>query len=203
MSGALDRLCRAVGIAREYHDIWGALHRAPEASCRALLAAMGVDAADPERALRELDDEPWRDIAPTIAIQRPYRVLLRLPVAHANREYRWELAREDGALIEGRFRPRELLRLAERTVDGVDRAEYAFDWHDALPLGYHVFRLYGPDAAAPVVAQYVITPARCYLPPALAAGEKVWGVTAQLYGVRSERNWGMGDFTDLRNLVAL
>ena len=207
MSGALDRLCRAVGIAREYHDIWGALHRAPEASCRALLAAMGVDAADPERALRELDDEPWRDIAPTIAIQRadqrPYRVLLRLPVAHADREYRWELALEDGALIEGRFRPRELLRLAERTVDGVDRAEYAFDWHDALPLGYHVFRLYGPDAAAPVVAQYVITPARCYLPPALAAGEKVWGVTAQLYGVRSERNWGMGDFTDLRNLVAL
>jgi (1->4)-alpha-D-glucan 1-alpha-D-glucosylmutase len=35
----------------------------------------------------------------------------------------------------------------------------------------------------------------------VAAGTRVWGAAVQLYSVRSERNWGMGDFTDLRSFV--
>ncbi len=45
------------------------------------------------------------------------------------------------------------------------------------------------------------SPERCYQPAALGAGKRLWGLTVQLYGVRSQRNWGMGDFTDLRNLL--
>ena len=30
-----------------------------------------------------------------------------------------------------------------------------------------------------------------------------WALSVQLYGVRSRRNWGHGDFTDLANLVDL
>jgi 4-alpha-glucanotransferase len=44
----------------------------------------------------------------------------------------------------------------------------------------------------------IVTPARCYGP---AQGSRLWGLTAQLYGVRSQRNWGMGDFTDLAELT--
>jgi 4-alpha-glucanotransferase len=35
------------------------------------------------------------------------------------------------------------------------------------------------------------------------AAETVWVLAVQLYGVRSHRNWGHGDFTDLLNLVRL
>lgn len=41
--------------------------------------------------------------------------------------------------------------------------------------------------------------ARCYLPD----WQRGWGIAAQLYGLRSARNWGIGDFTDLRRLVEL
>ena len=42
--------------------------------------------------------------------------------------------------------------------------------------------------------------------PAQAFGgdfERCWLVAVQLYGVRSRRNWGMGDFTDLQGLIEL
>ena len=44
--------------------------------------------------------------------------------------------------------------------------------------------------------------ARCFMPDWLANG-RVWGVTCQLYGLKSPRNWGIGDFGDLAQLAEL
>jgi len=44
-------------------------------------------------------------------------------------------------------------------------------------------------------------PFRSFEPEWAARGERVWGVAVQLYGVRSPRNWGIGDFTDLKALI--
>jgi (1->4)-alpha-D-glucan 1-alpha-D-glucosylmutase len=43
----------------------------------------------------------------------------------------------------------------------------------------------------------------CHQPELLARGGRIWGFMVQLYGLRSERNWGIGDFSDLRTLVEL
>ncbi|MBZ8133693.1 4-alpha-glucanotransferase [Afifella sp. IM 167] len=40
----------------------------------------------------------------------------------------------------------------------------------------------------------------CFVPPFLAEG-RAWGVTCQLYGLNTARNWGIGDFTDLAELA--
>ncbi|HXU42035.1 MAG TPA: malto-oligosyltrehalose synthase [Burkholderiales bacterium] len=44
---------------------------------------------------------------------------------------------------------------------------------------------------------------RCYQPGHLEQGGRAWGFALQLYGLRSARNWGIGDFGDLRSVVGL
>lgn len=43
--------------------------------------------------------------------------------------------------------------------------------------------------------------AHCYQPAVLHNDGRIWGLTVQLYSVRSRRNWGIGDFSDLVALV--
>jgi 4-alpha-glucanotransferase len=49
---------------------------------------------------------------------------------------------------------------------------------------------------------WVPSDARCWLPPSLEQA-KGWGVFCQLYELRSERNWGIGDFADLAALAEI
>lgn len=43
---------------------------------------------------------------------------------------------------------------------------------------------------------------KCHVPPFLRRG-RCWGMTCQLYGLRSGRNWGIGDFGDLARLAEI
>jgi 4-alpha-glucanotransferase len=72
-----------------------------------------------------------------------------------------------------------------RIENGVPQA----DLH--LPLGYHEAKALG------CTMRLIVTPDRAHSPePGRHAG---LGIT--LYGLRSERNWGIGDFRDLRDLI--
>ncbi len=61
-------------------------------------------------------------------------------------------------------------------------------------------RAMGPERKG---AKTKIPRGRCHQPELLERGGRVWGFTVQLYGLRSARNWGIGDFGDLRSLVEL
>lgn len=47
-----------------------------------------------------------------------------------------------------------------------------------------------------------VTPDKCYMPEFLNE-KKVWGFAAQLYALKSRRNWGVGDFSDLAQFVEM
>ena len=61
-----------------------------------------------------------------------------------------------------------------------------------LPFGYHSL-VHLEDGRR---ADLVVSPGRCPLP----ASAPTWGWAVQLYAVRSEESWGMGDLGDLRRL---
>jgi hypothetical protein len=48
----------------------------------------------------------------------------------------------------------------------------------------------------------IVAPKRCYEPQALLEGKKLWGACVQLYTLRSDSNWGIGDFGDLKKMLA-
>ena len=75
---------------------------------------------------------------------------------------------------------------------------------DELPWGYHRLELLSTSAGDLLAAaSLVITPGRCWLPPVVSEGKRLWGIAAQLYLLRSATDWGIGDFGDLRSLVEL
>ena len=45
-----------------------------------------------------------------------------------------------------------------------------------------------------------VAPDKCY---DINADKKMWGYALQLYSLKSKRNWGIGDFTDLKEFVKL
>lgn len=69
----------------------------------------------------------------------------------------------------------------------------------SLPIGYYDVRL--GVAGKNYKTLLAVCPLRCYEAPAMA--NKLWGFAVQLYSVKSQRNWGVGDFTDLCNLVRI
>src|SRR3977135_3121333 len=66
-----------------------------------------------------------------------------------------------------------------------------------------VRRRRGPARALgkPLKKPLKIKQGKCHQPELLQQGGRVWGFTVQLYGLRSARNWGIGDLGDLRALV--
>ena len=78
-----------------------------------------------------------------------------------------------------------------------ESSDHAIDWPTDLPPG--VYRLQVSDAATSEDVPLISAPERAF------GGEfdRCWLLAVQLYGVRSGRNWGMGDFTDLASLLEL
>jgi 4-alpha-glucanotransferase len=73
-----------------------------------------------------------------------------------------------------------------------------------LPLGYHrfSFEFEGQQSPSGRTTQIVMAPSACYVPDSLKDG-KTFGVPLQLYAMRSDSNWGIGDFKDLRDFAFL
>ena len=72
-----------------------------------------------------------------------------------------------------------------------------------LPLGYHhlTVTLSAGGREVSAAQRLIVVPDRCVLPAELLDNGKCFGVIANLYTLRSGKNWGVGDLSDLAALA--
>jgi (1->4)-alpha-D-glucan 1-alpha-D-glucosylmutase len=212
MDTTLDRLCRLHGVETEFTDIWGERHEVAEPSLRSLLRSMGVE-ADDDRAAAEALELRRRSLArplPPVLVALeggPLRVPVTLADDRRGARLRWTLAREDGERVEGTAHADDLPPLVRPAGEGAahpgeEAAPRVGLELPAPPAGYHRLELLGATGEIET-CRLVMAPAACHVPPGMGVGRRVWGLSAQLYALRSRRSWGIGDLGDLPALARL
>jgi 4-alpha-glucanotransferase len=216
----IEELAEHCGIIPEYWDILGNRHVAPLHSKREILRAMriNVDSADDVQSETDrLRWEPWKGFLDPVHVlsSREFPVTVPLYLPLATREIprvsiTWSVEFEDGKRASGRLSGEQLTPTQELSIE--DRY---YTKSDLLLLphgdfGYHTLTVEcrDPKRGFPrgasrlrKTARLILTPDQCYLPPEFHGGRR-WGLSVNLYALRSSRNWGVGDLADLTGLAA-
>jgi 4-alpha-glucanotransferase len=209
----LAELAERAGIAADYHDIAGNLHRTSDDTRRAILTAMGfaVDsAASLTQALQEWEEAPWQRPCDPVRILRdretgaPLSCYLTLDEGQEGSvEMEWQIHDEANAVAqEGQAGPG--LSAAEvRFLKGQRHVRIEIPAPQGLSLGYYNLTVQAKGLVGGSVGsmRVIVAPRQCYAPPSLEAHQRLWGLALQLYSLSSNRNWGCGDFTDLGRIV--
>ncbi|KTF07343.1 4-alpha-glucanotransferase [marine sediment metagenome] len=107
---------------------------------------------------------------------------------------------ENGDVLTHQFTPVDQEMTTMAHIDDVEFHEYVVTLPLDLPLGYHDVALSADDDEF-ARSRLIVAPEACYTPNEIKEGKKIWGLSVQLYCVRSEKNWGIGDFSDLALLI--
>jgi 4-alpha-glucanotransferase len=198
---ALRRVADLLGIVNSYVDQTGREKRVTSDETRvALLAALGIDASTEERAagaLTTLRHTERAELIPPVRVvelsdPQLRAMTVRPPPRTKGGQWRLTLTPEfadphrvDGSWVGG----------------GVSMLQIVLP---PLSLGYHELRLdlSGGGREWRCEQTLIVVPSRCVTPEELMGDDRVFGVVANLYTVRSARNWGIGDLHDLAELSA-
>jgi 4-alpha-glucanotransferase len=224
----LESAAAAHGVELEYTDVFGHTHHAKDEVTRTLLGALGFPAAtDAEIELSweaERKADAARIIDPVVVVRAEDNaaIRIRIPKVLDGKPFEYatiklEIEWEGGEREHHLHRPAELSpweasqpQPAKVDADGpiVKRLPLP-----ALRLGYHRLRVsflkeqfvqgqHAQEMQVPTLAEarFIVCPKRAKGADQ-PSGNRRAGLGISLYGVRSARNWGCGDFTDLRAIV--
>lgn len=201
LNRSLIRLAKKAGVATSYFGLSGDWHEIADDVLIAVLDALGVDAVNDYAIEQSLEaftrKERERLVAPTIlhiagqeSTVRINTSILDVPIM--------SITLEDGSQYQGKVEP-------TGTTDG-----QAFVLGDKfiapslmripadLPKGYHTLHVTVGDRQED--ATLISVPSRVPLPEPLEKS-RWFGWMAQLYSIRSEQSWGVGDYADLKQLL--
>lgn len=207
MDNPIRQLAQLHGIADSYLDFRGRPKQVTVESQTAILAALGIEAADAaaaEDAIHQHQTRRWTGFVPPVVVaaeDKPIAVSIAVPVDLAAKKVDWNVHLESGEPRSGSAQLAKLQKLEEAQVDNRSYRRLTVSL-PALPLGYHTAS-FALDTGLQGTVRVVVTPDQCFEAPAIAAGKRLWGIAVQLYSLRADDNWGVGDFRDLRQLIRL
>ncbi|WP_026545122.1 4-alpha-glucanotransferase [Arthrobacter sp. 35/47] len=190
----LQHLAEQYRVGTTFKGWDGAPRTVSDDTLVSVLTALGVDCAtddDIAASLRAAERAPWARTLPAAVVVRqgdPTTVPVNVPSGAAP-SLRIEL--EDGTEL-----PLTVGSPQTGDADGISR--FAVDLPPDLPLGWH--SLVASVGSAETSCALVVTPRRLSTADRLT---RTWGLMAQLYSVRSEASWGIGDLDDLARLAEI
>ena len=219
-SKGLDSLARLYGIESVFTDELGRRQTVSVDNLRNVLTLLGAPDGSPSHirdATERASLSTWLTVLPATmivqqhALPRVWHIYLPLGKrALSDMRVAWSIDYEsrEKAAHYALSRPRID---ATKTIRGRPYVRLALPFPQDLSLGYHRLHVNVRlgDRHWQQSTRLIVVPAQCYLPPkwktktssSKKKGERWWGLTVQLYGLRSRRNWGIGDFRDLKKVM--
>ncbi len=199
----LGELAGRYGVAMGYTSAGGFPVHTPQSSVIHALKTLGVPvSAEPDDEeltsllFREYQERMSRPLPAAVVsvdgVEKQFTVHV-----HEGAQAQLHIELEDGSTAEIY---QDENNTAPADVDGQLWGEATFHIPGNLPQGYHTIVLESDDIEAS--CPLIITPQRLSTVDELLE-HPLTGVMAQLYSVRSQDSWGMGDFHDLGELAAL
>lgn len=192
----MKELASLHGVATSYWSSDGEHVEVSDDTLLKILHALGIDvelAGDSiGEAIKDFHDAAAsRALPPCVVATKGYEYIVNVHV-HDGAPARLQITTETGETFDAEQRENWT---PPTSVNGVMWGEASFAVPDTMELGWHSLRLESGDLVA--TCDLIVTPERITVPT-----EKLTGVMAQLYSVRSHNSWGMGDFHDLGELCA-
>lgn len=208
-SSLISQLAELCNIQAHYTDAWGNGREVSLDTKKRLLAAMDIDISSEEavqKAVKLRQMRSWNRLLPPVAVYRLHQkpqIEFSVPIELAGHQFKATLTEESGALQYFDFKPASLEEISRLEEAGNSFVRYRLPLAVTLSLGYHQLQIVNP--AHPEITtnvSVICVPERCYEPEQLQGDGRLWGAAVQLYTLRSDTNWGIGDFSDLTRLAA-
>lgn len=211
----IEKLAVSYGIEPEYIDNFGRIHRTSVETKKKILKAMGIMVDTPGQAkeawLAMLERKGSYLTEPAILVNLcslPGELIFQMPVGAqgaGSKGLKVSLAIIDEQGVTQRFSytQKNLSCCGTMELAGRIYHRWGIPFPQLQALGYYRFRLsvsMGDQHRSQTIF-VAICPDKAYVPPALHGDRRTAGIAISLYGLRSERNWGIGDFGDLKELV--
>jgi 4-alpha-glucanotransferase len=194
---ALDKAATYCGIQPEFWDIFGKQHITSAETKHAITEALGFRADHLEKDLAARNFAEWSRLAdPCHVMSEDQTIPLQLPEALADAPVNVEATLEGGATRSFSLSKGTVVESATFPSGRFVRVRFACP--TPFPLGYHELR-FTVASMEPATMRLIVTPDKAYIPRFLENGGKTGGIAIALYGLRSARNWGCGDFRDLKD----
>ena len=207
-NSTLDMFMGLKGIDPNFIDAWGNPAKVSDENVRNIINKMGYDATNDAQLneyYSEQENQHWLSLLPPVSIYKQsdsYQLDVCLPIDFVSDSLVYKITTEDNKEVSQNICAINFPLAAVKEISEVEFQCYQILLTVALPIGYHSLSLYekGNEEALATMS-IIIAPESCYSPEAMRQGKKLWGASVQLYCIKSENNWGIGDFSDLKVLL--
>ncbi len=213
-SELIDELASLCGIVLEYWDIFGNRYEASQSTKEAILRSMGFKIESNEDIAEEIKKihlKDWMSYIEPVKVlsvnNQPFHISVYIPLEEFEEEnlnINFAIVDEEGKRDEYRVSRDSLKIFDQKFINGRRYVKTELYDRKKREIGYYKLSVTINSSAYSIVvdSKIIITPDTCYIPAELLDGRKrLWGFSLNLYSIRSEYNWGCGDFRDLGKII--